>query len=959
MPLEPYLHAPEKIRQLLLSRRDLLHAGLLPLLALRGSASQLIQNGDPHPALALALEGGSPGGTAISPDGSTAYVAFIEGDIVLVVDLQAGRVRSGVDLTPAGPLVGSNKAVLSADGRLLFIANSGVGNTAIIDTATERLIKVLPFCPSQGDSIKASADGKVYIGLGDGRLIIVSCSDLSFRAVSLGVFLNSIALSPNRANLLYAVSVQDYHLGPQSGRTLFHAFNLDTGREERRATLPAAACAPFGGVMRLQLATSGDVAYLGWNNPDPGIGNLTPFDLSAFQAGASTEIQDGVVDLVVHPENGRVYAVGTWWATVLPGRIDGTMYISEWDPATRKVTRRLPISPSKVMSAIRLDPLNPRFVYTTEVEMGFIRKVDTISGTEYMRVRFYSGKRLPYAAATSGSTAYITGHKTPLIHKLDLDSGKWVGSLDLPGLTGCGIIAYSDGKLFVGASASVIVISAADGSLISSFAAPSGLFLSGLTFFRDRIAAVAGPSGGQPDRMLILDARTFSVLDTFRFELPLQNRIGRVLASPDGSKLYVQQGIYCQRAILQVLDSATLRVLKRIEPPTTAFQGGDGETGAFDEQARIAYLGGFTSVYKVHMDTNEFLGQLDVYDVYKEMGREKGWPASALTGIHLSPAKDRLLITSLDGQCVYQYDLRNQKWIPRAVPVGPFPSATAISPDRKYLYVVNNKSDIVRRLDTTMVEEVDRIPLGGPISELGIDSLRHAASYQHVGAVPGCIMVIRDGRALPGEIGPPFLTLLQLDGSGKVATEIGDTKVLFDGVPAPLLHAYAAQVAVVVPYSVAGKRTVKMQLIYNGEENYPVEFNVRDAMPGIFTMDATGQGQAVMLNENYSLNGPASPAAKGSWVMFYFSGAGQTDPPGVDGEVTGTVLARPRLPVRVWIAGREVEVLYAGAAPGIVSGVMQVNVRLPMDIPSGNNLSVTMTVGPFGPSPDVVTMAIG
>ncbi len=149
-----------------------------------------------------------------------------------------------------------------------------------------------------------------------------------------------------------------------------------------------------------------------------------------------------------------------------------------------------------------------------------------------------------------------------------------------------------------------------------------------------------------------------------------------------------------------------------------------------------------------------------------------------------------------------------------------------------------------------------------------------------------------------------------------------------------------------------------MQLIYNGEETYPVELNVGDAGPGIFTMDSTGRGQAVMLNEDYSLNGPASPAAKGSWVMFYFSGGGQTDPPGVDGEVTGTVLARPRLPVRVWIQGREVEVLYAGAAPGIVSGVMQVNIRLPLDIPSGNNLPVTMQVGIWGPSPDVVTMAI-
>ena len=218
--------------------------------------------------------------------------------------------------------------------------------------------------------------------------------------------------------------------------------------------------------------------------------------------------------------------------------------------------------------------------------------------------------------------------------------------------------------------------------------------------------------------------------------------------------------------------------------------------------------------------------------------------------------------------------------------------------------------------------------------------------------------MIRDKGALPGEIGPPFLTLLRLDSSGRLATELADTKVLFDGVSAPLLHAYAAQVAFVVPYSVAGKRTVKMQLIYKGEETYPIEFNVADAWPGIFTMDSTGQGQAAMLNEDFTLNGSANPAAKGSIVMFYASGGGQTDPPGVDGEITRNVLARPRLPVRVWIQDREAEVLYAGAAPEIVSGVMQVNIRLPIDVPSGNQVSVTMRVGTWGPSQEGVTMAV-
>jgi uncharacterized protein (TIGR03437 family) len=946
MPLEPSLTMPRQ----LLSRRGILQAGLLPLLALRGSANERMLHADPRSALALQLEGGETGfhGMAVSPDGSTAYVAFSTPDIVLVVDLRAGRVRSGIDLTPAGVMVGSAQAVLSADGKLLFVANQGIGNIAVIDTATERVIKVLPFCPNLGDSIKASPAGKVYIGAGS-ALSVVDCNDLTYRTLRVdGVTFDSIALS-SRANLLYSV-------GSQGGPGIFHAVNLDTGFVERQAVLPMEATTSGGMIKRLHLAPSGNVAILGWQENDSG--SITAFDLTTFRAGASTAIDDGVVDFAVHPQNGKVYVVGDLFG-VRPGRVAGLAYITEWDSASEKVTRRIPISPSKAISSIQFDPQDPRSVYTSEVFLGILRKVDTLTGTEYMRVRYFSGKRMPYAAATSGSLAYITGARSPVVQKLDLNSGKLAGTFDLPGLSGSGECVYYNGNLYVGGYSHFSVINAADGSLILSRQVPNNLFLTQLTFFGDKIAAGAGPIGGIPDRMLILDARTLDIVSTFPLELPLLNRWGCAVASPDGSKLYVQQGIFAQKTILQVLDSATLRVRNRIEPATTAFQGGDGDVGEFDEQNRIAYLGGFNSVYKLHMDTDELLGVLNVYDVYKEMGRAGGWPASALRGIHLSPAKDRLLITSWDGQCIYQYDLRNQKWIPRVVPVGLGPAASVNSPDRKYVYTVSYRSDTITRLDATAGEVMDVTPLGGPVSELGADNLRHGASNQSVGAVPGCVMAIRDSGGLPGVIGPPFLTSLRLDEFGRVPTELADTQVLFDGVPAPILSAYAAQVLLVVPYSIAGKRKVTVQLIYKGEATFPVDLNVAQAFPGIFTMDSSGQGQAAMLNEDGTLNGPASPAAKGSVVVLYATGFGQTNPPGVDGQIARDVLASPlQQPVGVWIQGQQAELLDVGAVPGAVSGIMQVKIRLPGAIPSGSSVAVTMKVGSWGPSPDGVTMAV-
>lgn len=66
--------------------------------------------------------------------------------------------------------------------------------------------------------------------------------------------------------------------------------------------------------------------------------------------------------------------------------------------------------------------------------------------------------------------------------------------------------------------------------------------------------------------------------------------------------------------------------------------------------------------------------------------------------------------------------------------------------------------------------------------------------------------------------------------------------------------------------------------------------------------------------------------------MIYATGEGQTDPPGADGKLTNDVLPRPLQAVGVQIGGVDADVLYAGGAPGLVAGLLQVNVRVPAGI---------------------------
>jgi uncharacterized protein (TIGR03437 family) len=94
---------------------------------------------------------------------------------------------------------------------------------------------------------------------------------------------------------------------------------------------------------------------------------------------------------------------------------------------------------------------------------------------------------------------------------------------------------------------------------------------------------------------------------------------------------------------------------------------------------------------------------------------------------------------------------------------------------------------------------------------------------------------------------------------------------------------------------------------------------VTPAAPGIF----------VVVNQDYTINSAANPAARNSILILYATGEGQTVPPGVNGKIASTVWPKPVLPVSLTVGGATASLLYAGAAPTYIAGAMQINARLP------------------------------
>ncbi len=235
-----------------------------------------------------------------------------------------------------------------------------------------------------------------------------------------------------------------------------------------------------------------------------------------------------------------------------------------------------------------------------------------------------------------------------------------------------------------------------------------------------------------------------------------------------------------------------------------------------------------------------------------------------------------------------------------------------------------------------------------PSIQISSSSVLNAASFTSGAISPGEIITIF-GEGL----GPAIGAGLQLTADRQsIANAIAGTRVLFDGNPAPLIYVSNSQVSAIVPYAVDGQTSTRLQVEYQGFPSSELSLNVVPSNPALFTIDASGSGQGAILNQDTNVNSALNPAQKGSIVVLFATGEGQTTPRGSDGALANKALPKPIASVAVQIGGIDSRVLYAGAAPGLPAGVFQVNVQVPATAPSGA-VPLVLRVGAASSSPNV------
>lgn len=209
-----------------------------------------------------------------------------------------------------------------------------------------------------------------------------------------------------------------------------------------------------------------------------------------------------------------------------------------------------------------------------------------------------------------------------------------------------------------------------------------------------------------------------------------------------------------------------------------------------------------------------------------------------------------------------------------------------------------------------------------------ISSVTNGASFQTGAIAPGEIVTL-----FGTGIGPSTLATFQLTPQGTIPDQLAEVRVLFDGLPAPLLYASTGQTTAIVPYGIGGRVSTRVQVEYRGVSSTALDVPVAASAPGLFMSGGTSQG--AILNQDSTVNSSTNGAQPGTIVSLYATGEGVTIPPGIAGTIASSALSAPALPVRVTFGGRDAEVLYAGSAPGLPVGMLQVNARLPVDAAAG------------------------
>ena len=254
-----------------------------------------------------------------------------------------------------------------------------------------------------------------------------------------------------------------------------------------------------------------------------------------------------------------------------------------------------------------------------------------------------------------------------------------------------------------------------------------------------------------------------------------------------------------------------------------------------------------------------------------------------------------------------------------------------------------------------------------PGPQISANSFLNAASRQ-VGALSPCSLAILSAAGLTPDAGTADLTLAPI--VGRYPKSVHNLSVTFGGIAAPIVSvamgATYPEVTLQVPCEVTPAASVPVVVNVNGGGTANTNIPIAVVSPGIFQQvmsDGTSRAVAVRADGSYAdiggtdSNDPDNPIRLNEDVRFYMTGLGAVNPSVLSDAIEDpnsyiySVESNVAGALQVGFPGSSVsvQVLSAHLAPGLI-GVYEVEVLIPGNAPTGNNVPLSIGIVPAGSS---------
>lgn len=661
-------------------------------------------------------EGFSPFAIEVTKDGQYAYLGFDLSEVIFKVRLTDLTTVATADLSAYFPIE-SEHIALDASEKKLFVYSPTWRKLLVLDTETMSLIHTIDDYGLIG--MFRSQFGARLITWDGGPTVQFVNTD-------------TYAVTQQTDDNLFFIKIQEHQddqtkwyvvtqgLPGGQGPLTVGLYDHVTKSWSNSVTFPLQSAGE--GIFDFRVPLNGQKAYVaafgGWYPDYHAYGWLYAVDLVTKQVKV-VSIDGAATCLEANPAGTRLY-VGTGWP------LPNTNNLLVVDTASDSIVGSIPMGqnsygwPYTQMNDLQIDPAHSSFLYATSTDGNAFIKIDidslTLAGVHVLNNETFRPHFFVRRQTQAFGNILIT-HSAKSF-ELNLDNATIQSLVTFPAIRqdagAYDIGVLNTGRLLIAQGEQVLEVDPQGMQLIATHPLspdiPS-IWQFVLSNDKTKIYTVTSSSDGTPNIFIVINTTTFEVEKLL--DLAGGSFESRPFELPDDSKLYALGGLDNGPVVIHVIRTTDYAIQKTItfdQSDRLGISAGPYYPYVYDLVSQTLFVGAGHVVLAIDTSTDVIKNVIYLGDVATAIGLQP----SQLTynnavGLVYNPTENYLYIAHLDRSFVSIYDLTNDRFLSKVIPLkGYFPNFLFTNDAYDRIYSLNIRSDNVSVIDvsTKTVEKV-------------------------------------------------------------------------------------------------------------------------------------------------------------------------------------------------------------------------------------------------------------